>query len=186
MTQEEFEALRARARSATSERDVAWQEWLAWVNKSAPACAPQQAAAWNTAVTCGQSATMQAAQNTAQNFNPLLLPEHRAAQIARDYGEQCADTDGLAAEHAEILRRLKASREKPEPDPEVGGERSGDMPRYFPGWLVDTLHARIARLTDRAERAEANLATAIRERDALRVELDQRMALPARALRWSV
>lgn len=59
MTQEEFEALRARARNATSERDVAWQEWLAWVNKSAPACAPQQAAAWNSAVTCGQQSAAQ-------------------------------------------------------------------------------------------------------------------------------
>lgn len=75
------------------------------------------------------------------------------------YGEQCADTDGLAvlavvpdfSEHAISLAYA---------------------------------NAQIDKLTLRAEAAERNLEATIRERDALRAELNQRMAIPARALKF--
>lgn len=74
------------------------------------------------------------------------------------YGEQCADTDGLAGLDSAV--RLAQCQQD-----------------------LSELRAECSKLVERCVQAEVNLARANQERDALRTELAQRMAIPARALR---
>lgn len=84
------------------------------------------------------------------------------------YGEQVADTDGLAAIRvADYL---------------TGSLVVSGSPEFVESVAIRELRANNDKLTLRAEAAERNLEATIRERDALRAELNLRMAMPARAL----
>lgn len=101
-----------------------------------------------------------------------------------EYGEQVADTDGLAV--------LTGVLEVTQASPTIGGadyvaslesevERLKDLNRQNWEW-GNALNAMVVKLTARAEQAERNLERTIAERDALRAELNQRMAMPRNAL----
>lgn len=103
------------------------------------------------------------------------------------YGEQGADTDGMAALVMNEKRLAElwpdTARSAPgDPAAKYRDLRDYDLPAVE---ALQRMAAKLDKMQLRAEQAERNLETAIRERDALRTELTQRMAMPARALKFS-